>query len=72
VDNVRKSTTANMVVIVLQNRYYRVQSSEIQYSGLGLGLYISAEIIQRQDGQIGVESEINGGSTFWFTIPLRT
>jgi signal transduction histidine kinase len=55
----------------LFERYYRVDTSGIQYSGLGLGLYISSEIIERHGGEMGVESEIGKGSTFWFTIPLN-
>ena len=54
----------------LFDRYYRADSSGMQYSGLGLGLYISAEIIKRHNGQIGVDSEMGKGSTFWFTLPL--
>nr|WP_283770008.1 PAS domain S-box protein [Mucilaginibacter sp. Bleaf8] len=54
----------------LFDRYYRVHESGIQFSGLGLGLYISAEIIERHNGQIGVDSKLNEGSTFWFTLPL--
>jgi len=56
----------------LFDRYYRVDTSGLQYSGLGLGLYISAEIIKKNDGTIGVESELGKGSTFWFTLPLST
>jgi len=55
----------------LFERYYRVDNAGIQYSGLGLGLYISSEIIKKHDGQIGVNSEVGKGSTFWFTIPLK-
>ena len=54
----------------LFDRYYRVDSSGMQYSGLGLGLYICAEIIKKHNGQIGANSELGKGSTFWFTLPL--
>ena len=53
----------------LFDRYFRVDSSGSQYSGLGLGLYICAEIIKKHNGQIGVDSEAGKGSTFWFTLP---
>lgn len=55
----------------LFDRYYRADYSGVQYSGLGLGLYISAEIIRKHRGEIGVDSELGKGSTFWFTLPLR-
>ena len=55
----------------LFDRYYRADYSGGQYSGLGLGLYISSEIIKRHGGQIGVDSERGMGSTFWFTLPLN-
>lgn len=51
-------------------RYYRIDSNGTQYSGLGLGLYISSEIIKKHKGEIGVESEVGKGSCFWFTLPL--
>ncbi|MDB5012868.1 MAG: domain S-box-containing protein [Daejeonella sp.] len=54
----------------LFERYYRADHKGSQYSGLGLGLYICAEIIKRHGGTIGVDSEMDSGSTFWFTLPL--
>jgi signal transduction histidine kinase len=54
----------------LFERYYRVESTQ-QVSGFGIGLYLSAEIIQSHKGQIWVESEPGKGSTFWFTLPIQ-
>jgi len=38
--------------------------------GLGLGLHIARSIIEQHGGQVGVESRLGSGSTFWFTLPL--
>lgn len=54
----------------LFDRYFRVDLNGMQYSGLGLGLYICAQIIKKHNGHIGVDSELGGGSKFWFTLPL--
>jgi signal transduction histidine kinase len=54
----------------LFDRYYRVDSFGHQFSGLGLGLYISAEIITRHNGKIGVDSTLGSGSNFWFSLPI--
>ncbi len=52
-------------------RFFRVKGEkENTYAGLGLGLYISAEIIKRHKGNIGVESEQGKGSTFYFDLPV--
>jgi two-component system phosphate regulon sensor histidine kinase PhoR len=51
-------------------RFYRVEDKKHMTSGLGMGLYISAEIINYHNGEIGVESEAGKGSTFYFKLPL--
>ena len=51
------------------DRFYRVDEDSQRYAGLGLGLYISAEIIRQHGGHIDIDSVIGQGSTFWFIIP---
>lgn len=50
-------------------RFFRVEESN-NFSGLGLGLYISSEIIKRHQGKIGVDTIEGRGAEFWFEIPL--
>jgi signal transduction histidine kinase len=51
--------------------FYRVISpTQREIPGLGLGLHISAEIIQRHEGHIWVESEAGNGATFCFSLSL--
>lgn len=51
-------------------RFYRVRGSASSFSGSGIGLYISSEIVKSHGGQIWAESEIGKGSVFYFSIPL--
>lgn len=55
------------------DRLYQVtDSKEKTFPGLGMGLYISKEIIRRHHGKIWVESQKGKGSTFNFTLPLSS
>jgi PAS domain S-box-containing protein len=51
-------------------RFFRIEKDSKNFSGLGLGLYITKEIILRHKGEIWVESEPEKGSDFHFMIPL--
>lgn len=52
------------------SKFYRVNEASRYAQGLGIGLYICAEILQRHHADFGVESELGKGSLFYFTIPL--
>ena len=51
-------------------KYYRGPGVRDQFDGMGLGLSISKQIIEAQNGRIWVESKLGHGSTFNFTLPL--
>jgi signal transduction histidine kinase len=54
-------------------QFYRAPGVEVQSGsavGLGLGLYITREIVERHEGEVGIVSKRGKGSTFWFELPL--
>jgi len=54
----------------LFGRFYRAEGAlTLGVQGLGLGLYITKGLIEAHGGQIWVETEVNKGSTFVFTLP---
>ena len=49
-------------------RYFKVPGSKIDQTGTGLGLAIAKDFIEAQSGKINVESDLGGGSRFYFTL----
>lgn len=84
--DVKIATTADYAIVSIQDyglgiskeeqqnifsQFYRVSGLSHKISGLGLGLYITKEIIDRHSGQIMVESELGKGSVFSFKLPIN-
>lgn len=51
-------------------RFYRVSSTQKSFPGMGIGLYISEQIVKHHGGTLWAESRLGEGATFHFTLPL--
>ncbi len=51
-------------------KFYRASEVDQGFSGLGIGLFLASDIIQRHYGKIWVESKKGKGSTFFFSLPI--
>jgi signal transduction histidine kinase len=54
----------------LFQRFFRAPNTQGRISGMGLGLYITREILQRHGGYVWLESEEGEGSLFGIALPL--
>ncbi len=50
------------------SRFYRIAEKQTKISGLGLGLYITSEILKKHASKLYVDSQLGKGSTFYFSL----
>lgn len=70
VSDTGRGIDAKDVPHIFEQFYQANQGDEVSRSGLGLGLYVSRELIRRQGGDIAAQSRLGEGTTISFTLPL--
>lgn len=53
------------------NDFHRCSNVKSDTPGVGIGLSFARRLVQLHDGEMGFESELDKGSEFWFTLPLK-
>ncbi|MFA6901730.1 MAG: ATP-binding protein [Gallionellaceae bacterium] len=57
---------------LLFGHFERLNQSHGSIEGAGIGLYVSKQLVEAMQGEIGAESIAGVGSTFWFVLPMAT
>jgi nitrogen-specific signal transduction histidine kinase len=70
VSDTGRGISADAKALIFERLFQDPDSVDNNRSGLGLGLYISKELVNLQGGKIWVSSEPGHGSTFTFTLPI--
>ena len=55
----------------LFRRFVRLNADDAEQYGIGLGLYVVKTTVEAHEGRVGVDENPNGGSLFWFELPIE-
>jgi len=56
-------------ISLIFTRFYKATNEITSFRGIGLGLPITKQLVEKMDGKIWLESQLNKGTTFYFTLP---